>query len=75
MAPRNSKNITLPRPIINQKEGVVILPLKKWKEIEDKLEDLDMARSKKLAKEIAKARVEVKKGEVVTLEELEEELK
>ncbi|MFQ6120591.1 MAG: hypothetical protein ACE5KE_12010 [Methanosarcinales archaeon] len=75
MASRNKKNITLPRPTINQKEGVVILPLKKWKEIEDKLEDLEMMRSKKLAKEIAKARAEVKRGAVVTLEELEKGLK
>lgn len=75
MTSRNSKNITLPRASIFRKEGVAILPLKRWKEIEDELEDLEMTKSKKLAKEIAQARTEVKRGKVVTLEELEKEIR
>jgi len=48
-------------------EGVVILPLKKWKEIEEELEDLEMYRSKTLPKEIEKRRKEKK---VIPLESL-----
>ncbi len=51
-------NITLPKSVIKEKEGVVILPLKKWKEIEDELEDLEMYRSETLVKEIGKRRRE-----------------
>ena len=75
MASQNPKNIILPRAAVFKKEGVAILPLKRWKEIEDELEDLEMTKSKKLAKEIAQARAEVKRGKVVTLEELEKELR
>ena len=56
MANQISKNIILPRSFIREKEGIVILPLKKWKEIEKSLEDLEMYRSERLAKEIAKRR-------------------
>jgi hypothetical protein len=51
-------NITLPKSVIKEKEGIVILPLKKWKEIEDELEDLEMYRSETLVKEIEKRRKE-----------------
>lgn len=60
MANRNTKNVVLPRSDIQEKEGIVILPLKKWKEIEEKLEDLEMYRSESLVKEIEKRRKEKK---------------
>jgi len=56
------------------KEPFVILPLKKWKEMEELLEDLEIFRSKNLAKEIEKARKEIKKGKIISLEEVEKEL-
>ncbi len=42
------------------KNPVVVLPLKIWQEIENKLEELEMAESKTLRKKIAKARAEQK---------------
>ena len=60
-------NITLPKADIREKEGVVILPLEKWRKIEEKLEDLEMYRSESLAKEIEKKR---KEKETVPLEKL-----
>lgn len=42
------------------KAPVVVLPLNQWKKIENMLENLEMLRSKHLAKEIAKARKEKK---------------
>jgi len=68
-------NITLPKSAIREKEGIVILPLKKWKKIEEELEDLEMYRSERLVKAIEKSRKEVKRGEVISLEELEKKLK
>ncbi len=56
MTNRTSKNIVLPKSIIREEEGIVILPLKKWKIIEEQLEDLEMYNSKNLAKEIEKRR-------------------
>ncbi len=56
MANPTSKNIVLPRSAIREKEGIVILPLKKWKIIEQQLEDLEMYRSEGLAREIEKRR-------------------
>jgi len=41
-------------------EGMVILPLKKWKNIEGDLEDLEMYRSNSFAKQIASRRKEIK---------------
>ena len=70
MVSRNTKNITLPKPLL-QKEGIVVLPLEKWEKIK---EDLEMLQSKRLAKEIRQARKEVKEGKVLTLEEVEKEL-
>lgn len=56
MAKRISKNIVLPKSAIREKEGIVILPLKKWKMIEAQLEDLEMYTSENLAREIEKRR-------------------
>ena len=63
----STKTITLPKEALREKEGVVILPLKKWREIEEGLEDLEMYRSEGLTKEIAKRRYEKK---TVPLEKL-----
>ena len=60
MARRSTKNIVLPKSVILEKEGIVILPLKKWKKIERELEDLEMYKSERLAKEIEKRRKEKK---------------
>lgn len=67
-------NITLPKSAIREKEGIVILPLEKWREIENELEDFEMYCSERFAKEIARRRKEVKKGDTITLEELEKKL-
>lgn len=56
------------------KTPVVVLPMKEWREIEDSLEDLEMYTSKTLAKDIAKARREVKRGETFSIEEAEKKL-
>jgi len=58
MANQISKNIILPRSVIREKEGIVILPLKKWREIKRLLEDLEMYRSERLVKKIEKRRKE-----------------
>lgn len=51
--------ITTSKKLIKvDKEPVVVLPLKKWKEIESDLEDLEMYRSVNLLKEIKKRRKE-----------------
>ncbi len=50
--------IVLPKSVMRGKEGVVILPLKKWQKIEEELENLEMYRSEALAKEIQKRRKE-----------------
>ena len=42
------------------KKPVVVLPLKIWKEIEDRLEDSQAKESKNFLKRIAKARLETK---------------
>ncbi|MCL5674262.1 MAG: hypothetical protein M1501_00760 [Candidatus Omnitrophica bacterium] len=69
------KNITLSKEDIQKKEGVVILPLKKWEEIEEELEDWEMYRSENLAKEIKKVREEVKEGKVISFAEVKKKLK
>jgi predicted metal-binding protein len=56
------------------KEPAVILSMKKWKEIEDILEDYEMCTSVKFRKDIIKARREIKKGKLLTLEEVEKRL-
>lgn len=49
------------------KEPVVVLPIKKWREIENALEDMEMYTSEKFRKDIEKARKEKK---VISLEKL-----
>jgi PHD/YefM family antitoxin component YafN of YafNO toxin-antitoxin module len=71
MANQNAESITLPKALIRRKQGVAILPLEEYERIK---EDLEMLRSRKLAKEIKKARKEAKKGKVISLEELERKL-
>lgn len=60
----SSKNITLPKTLIKRKEGIAILPLEEYEKIK---EDLEMLQSKRLAKDITKARKEKK---TVSLKEL-----
>ena len=67
----SSKNITLPKTLIRRKEGIAILPLEEYEKIK---EDLEMLQSKRLAKEIEKARKDVKLGRVISLEEAERKL-
>ena len=67
----SSKNITLPKTLIKRKEGIAILPLEEYERIK---EDLEMLQSKRLAKEIEKARKEAKSGNVISLQELERKL-
>lgn len=63
----NTKNIVLPRSAIKEKEGIVILPLRKWKRVEEKLEDLEMYRCERFAREIGKRR---KEKETIPLKKL-----
>jgi PHD/YefM family antitoxin component YafN of YafNO toxin-antitoxin module len=67
----SSKNITLSETVVKKRGGVVILPLAEYERMK---EDLEMLRSKKLIKEIKKARKEAKKGKVISLEEVEKRL-
>lgn len=67
----NSNTITLPKTLIKRKEGIAILPLEEYERIK---EDLEMFQSKRLAKEIEKARKEVERGKIIPLEELERKL-
>ncbi len=71
MARQDAKNILLPKALIRRKQGVAILPLEEYEKIR---EDLEMLRSKKLAKEIKKARKEAKEGKVITLKEVGKKL-
>ncbi|MEK7173255.1 MAG: hypothetical protein AAB740_04775 [Patescibacteria group bacterium] len=54
-----AKNSIL-RNLIQAAGGMVVLPLKKWKNIEADLEDLEMYRSANFAKEITSRRKETK---------------
>jgi len=67
----SSKNIILPKTLIRRKEGIAILPLEEYERLK---EDLEMLQSKRLAKEIEKARKEAKSGNIIRLEELERKL-
>lgn len=60
-------SIVLPKITLKEKEGVVVIPLEKWHEIEKKLEDLEMYSSEGFMKEIKKRRKEKK---TVSLKEL-----
>lgn len=62
-----TQDVLIKKGTIERKNGIVILPLKKWKEIEEELEDLEMYRSESLAKEIARRR---KEKETVPLEKI-----
>ena len=53
------------------KESMAVLPLKIWREIEEYIEDIEMSRSKTLAREIKKARTTQK---TYSLEEIKKEL-
>lgn len=64
------KKIILPRPLI-KKGGIVVLSLEEYEKIK---EDMEMMQSKKLPKEIEKARKQVKAGRVISLEKLAEKL-
>lgn len=55
----NGKTICFSKESL-EKEGVVVLPLRKWRVIEEDLEDLEMYRSVLLASEIARRRKEKK---------------
>ena len=49
----NQKTITLPKSVIRGKEGVVILPLKKWKKVEKENRELRLAVEAILSGELA----------------------
>jgi len=68
---RNTKNVILHKALIQKKKGVAILPLEEYEKLK---EDLEMLQSKKLVKEIEKARKEAKEGKVISLKELERKL-
>lgn len=53
MSNHDSNTITLPRSVIKEGAGFVILPLQRWKKIEEALEDLEMYHSESLSKEIS----------------------
>ncbi len=46
------------KPVKIGSKPVVVVPLKKWEEIEDLLEDLEIFKSKKFKADIKKARIE-----------------
>jgi PHD/YefM family antitoxin component YafN of YafNO toxin-antitoxin module len=62
--------ITIPKPLL-KKQGIVVLSLEEYERMK---EDFEMLQSKNLAKEIAKARKEIKQGKTLTLEEVKKEL-
>lgn len=53
MANKTTKNITLPKSAIREKEGVVILPLKRWKKIEKENLELRLVLEAILSGELA----------------------
>lgn len=67
-------NLSSVKQFVLGDKPVVVMPLEKWGEIELLLEDLEMSRSKKLAKDIAKARKEYREGKFINLEELRKRL-
>lgn len=56
------------------RQSVVVVPLKEWERITETLEDHEALSSQRYLKSIARARAEVKRGEVVPFEEILEEL-
>lgn len=57
---QNPITISLPKSAFKEKEGLVLVPLKKWMKIEEDLEDLEMYRSETLVQEISKRRTDEK---------------
>ncbi|PIY89583.1 MAG: hypothetical protein COY73_00510 [Candidatus Nealsonbacteria bacterium CG_4_10_14_0_8_um_filter_37_14] len=73
MANQTSKNsIAISRETVQKRGGMVILPLEEYERMK---EDLEMIRSKKLPKEIERARREAKERKTMRLEEVEKKLK
>ena len=73
MANQTSKNsIAISRETVQKRGGMVILPLEEYERMR---EDLEMIRSKKLPKEIERARREAKERKTMRLEEVEKKLK
>jgi len=73
MANQVSKNsIAISRETVQKRGGMVILPLEEYERMK---EDLEMIRSKKLPKEIERARREAKERKTMRLEEVEKKLK
>lgn len=63
--------IRIPKVFIQRKQGIAILPLEEYEKIK---EDLEMFQSKTLAKDIEKARKEIKEGKVIRLKDVEDRL-
>lgn len=61
------KNITISRALIKKQEGIAILPLEEYERIK---EELEMLRSKSLAKHVTKARKEAGQGKVLSLKDV-----
>lgn len=64
------RNIILPKPLM-KKGGIVVLSFEDYERIK---EDMEMMQSKKLPKDIERARKQVKMGRVISLEKLAEKL-
>jgi hypothetical protein len=52
------------------KAPVVVLPMEVWTHIQDLLEDVEILHSKRLKKDIVKARQQVKQGKTKSLKDL-----
>ena len=66
-----SGNITLSLGKVTKQKGVVVLPIEEYERMR---EDLQLAQSKKLPKDIARSRKEARAGKFVTLEEVQARL-
>ncbi|MBI2100692.1 MAG: hypothetical protein HYT47_01590 [Candidatus Vogelbacteria bacterium] len=62
-----SENITLSLERVTKQKGVVVLPLEEYERMR---EDFQMVQSKKLPKDIARARKEAREGKFVTFEKV-----
>ncbi len=67
-----SKTITLSLNRVAKQKGVVVLPLEEYERMR---EDLEMAQTKKLPGEIARARQEAREGKVFSLVEVRKRLR
>jgi len=54
MANQNSKTLTLPKSAIRGKEGIVILPLKRWEKIKKENQELRLAVEAIISGELAR---------------------